>query len=76
LSLRLTAGKSSCGRCTDPSAPVMTGSPGARLANRMGGGSGISVPTGRGRLKVAAWMVPNGEASAARARCVASEWRA
>ena len=26
------------------------------------GGSGIAVPIGRVKLKVAAWMVPNGEA--------------
>jgi hypothetical protein len=35
------------------------------------------VPTGRGKLKVAAWIVPKGEASIdARTRCVASGCRA
>ena len=41
------------------------------------GGSGIRVPIGCGKLKVAAWMVPNGDAIMwARARCDTSGWRA
>ena len=49
----------------------------ARLASLASGGSGICVPTGCGKLKVAAWMVPNGDVIMwARARCETSGWRA
>src|SRR5262245_59744659 len=42
---------------------------------RTAGGSGIVVPIGRGKLKVAAWIVPNGDAMrAARVRSNADAW--
>jgi hypothetical protein len=63
LLVRLISGKTTCGRrggCAAPIEPVTSLAP--RLASRTMGDSGIVVPTGRGRLKVAAWIVPNGEA--------------
>jgi hypothetical protein len=83
LSVRLTDGKSRRGRysCIGmPESnwiePVTTGSP-PTLASRASGGSGITVPTGCGKLKVAAWIVPNGDAIMwARARCDTSGCRA
>ena len=85
LSLRLTLGKSSRGRMQRQRrrnvARDRAGDVG--IARRRGwradsaAARGISVPTGCGKLKVAAWMVPNGEASmCARARCDTSGWRA
>ena len=59
--------------CSDPviTASLLT------LARRASGGSGIPVPTGCGKLKVAAWIVPNGDAIMwARARCDTSGCRA
>jgi len=72
LSLRLTEGNCS-GALPSPSgsapiAPVR--SSGSKLASAYSGGCGMPVPIGRGMLKVAAWMVPKGEAMRwSRQRC-------
>src|SRR5262245_9686342 len=44
------------------------------LARRTDGGSGIVVPTGRGKLNVTAWIVPDGDAMRARVRSNADAW--
>jgi hypothetical protein len=50
---------------------------GSKLTNCTAPPDGISVPIGCGRLKVAAWMVPNGEAIRCLRKCSPTPgWRA
>ena len=65
LPLRLISGNTTCGarRIANEPLPVEPVTRRcSRLASRTSGDSGIAVPIGRGIEKVAAWIVPNGEA--------------
>ena len=56
---------------------VVASPPGSSAANVRLGITGMAVPTGREKLNVAAWMVPNGDAkTGARQFAALAVWRA